>query len=751
MDLNKLLSIQEKCINDNPPACITQCPIHIDVKGFIEEIKKGNFEESYRILQKRMPFTRIIGQICDHPCENHCETSGNKKAISIHELEKAVVAYGKEAKIKSLPIPKINKNIAAIGAGISGITCAMDLNAKGYNVTIFEKENKLGGSLLKKTQITQEDIHEIERLGIEIKLNNEITAEKFKNVVEEYDAVFIGTGIWNEKLDVNKETLQTQNKKVFTGGKIVTENESVIQSVYTGRQAAVSIDRFVHNKSLTALREKEGPYKSKLEITTESDKILPRLEPENDIFTKEEAMREASRCLQCECHRCVKACVHLQKAKLDPKAYIRMINQNERIILGDHYGNKTINSCTECGLCGTVCPAGIDMSEIIRETRQSMVVKGKMPVSAHDFALKDMEFTNSKYFELIKHQPGFDSSKFVFYPGCQLSASYPDHVIKTYKYLMEKLDGGVGLYLGCCGAPADWAGRKDLYNDVVEKVKGNIKALGNLTIITACSTCFENFKNSLENVKIKSLWEIFDKEGLPEGTSNGNGKVLTIHDACSTRKENDIHESVRSIVKRMGYKVHEPDFTKETTKCCGFGGNLYFSNKALSREVSDERIKSTENDFLAYCAMCRDLFTLRGKNTYHILDLIFGDDKAKIPNAKVPTLSERRAGRMKLKKEMLEALWNEKFDVEDEYEDLNIIVSDSVRNKMEEQHILDGDIKKVIGHSESTKDSFFNPKNGHILGWDRLNNITFWVEYEKDQDAFKIVNAYSHRMEVKGV
>ena len=91
MDLEKLLSVQEKCINDNPPACNTECPIHVDVKGIILEIRKGNFEEAYRILKKRMPFTNIIGLVCDHPCENSCVTNIDGKAISIHELEKAAI------------------------------------------------------------------------------------------------------------------------------------------------------------------------------------------------------------------------------------------------------------------------------------------------------------------------------------------------------------------------------------------------------------------------------------------------------------------------------------------------------------------------------------------------------------------------------------------------------------------------------------------------------------------------------------
>ncbi|HEY8804689.1 MAG TPA: FAD-dependent oxidoreductase [Clostridium sp.] len=757
MDLDKLLSIQELCINDNPPACNTECPIHVDVKGFIGEIRKGDYDEAYRILKKRIPFINVIGLVCDHPCENSCVTNIDGNAISIHELEKAAVIYGGRAKIKKLPMPKVDKKIAVIGGGISGITCAYDLNQKGYDVYIYEKENGVGGSLLKmpgqtlNPKLMQEEIIKLEEQGIEIKLNQEITPEKLKSITLEYDAVYIGTGEWNEKFDVNEVTLQTKTEKKFVGGRIVSGRESVIQSVLTGRCAAVSIDRFVHKKSLTALREKEGAYKSILQVDIENEKISRRTEPENDTFTKEEAVSEALRCVQCECHKCVKACVHLQKEKLDPKAYIRTINQNERIILGDHYANKTINSCTECGLCGAVCPKSINMADIIKETRESMVSRNKMPISAHDFALKDMEFTNSKYFELIKHQPGKNNSKYVFYPGCQLSASYSEYVIKTYNYLMEKLDGGVGLYLGCCGAPAKWAGRQEQFNSSIEKIQSNLKQLGNPVVITACSTCFSNFGENLKNIKIKSLWEIFDENGLTLDSKSGTGKTLAVHDACTTRNESGIHESIRNIAKSLHYNIEEPRFTKEKTKCCGYGGLVYFTNKEFSKEVTEDRIKDSEHDFLAYCAMCRDLFVLKGKRTYHILDLIFGSGDVEISDMKVPTLSERRANRFKLKKELLENLWGEKMDIKNEYEDIKIVIEDELKGKMEDELILEGDIKRVIGYAEKTNNSFYNPETGHILAWRRFVNITFWVEYQKVNDTFNIISAYSHRMEVKGV
>ncbi len=90
---------------------------------------------------------------------------------------------------------------------------------------------------------------------------------------------------------------------------------------------------------------------------------------------------------------------------MSPKSYTRQINQNERIIMGTHYANKMINSCTMCGLCKEECFLNISMKDIIQETRESMVEKGKMPPSAHDFALKDMEFSNSERFSMVKTPP----------------------------------------------------------------------------------------------------------------------------------------------------------------------------------------------------------------------------------------------------------------------------------------------------------------------------------------------------------
>ena len=756
MDLEKLLAKRELCINDYPPSCVATCPIHIDVKGFMGQVQNGNFEKAYDILEKRMPMARVIARVCDHPCENACVRKDKGGSIAIGEIEKAIVEYGYHKNKKEFPVPSNNRKIAIIGGGISGLTCAIDLEKKGYSVTIYEKENRLGGRLNDLVgdtipeEILMEEIENIKKTRIKIKIETEISKFDIEKLKNEYEAIYIGTGKWESQLKIDSLTLATELEGIFAGGRIATKGDSIILSISTGRSAAISIDRYVQDTSITAYRENESSYKTKLEVDIRDLEEEPRIIPSSKIYSKEEAIKEARRCILCECAKCYKVCPHLQYEKIMPKEYIRKIHHNERIILGDRYANTTINSCMLCGLCKSVCPTDLDMAEIIRDTRRSMVEREKMPPSAHDFALKDMEFNRSEYFTLLKNQPGMNKSAFLFFPGCQLCSSYPQYVEKSYAYLMEALEGGVGLYLNCCGAPGEWAGREDLFQASIDKIHSDWESAGKPIIILACSTCYYMFKNYSPDIEIVNLWQIFSKKGLPPITRDGKGKRLVIHDSCTARDYSNIYDSIRDVASKLGYELIEPELTKKTTQCCGYGGLAYFANREFSNYATDQRIQEKEGEYLAYCAMCRDLFVSRGKKTLHILDLIFGEDIENLSMKKGPTFSERRDNRLKFKMSILDKFWGEKLDIKEEYSDLNLIIDERVKKLMDERLILEADIKKVIGHSEENQNLFLNTENNHYLAFRRILNVTYWVEYIKVEDYYKIITVYSHRMDVQG-
>jgi len=357
-----------------------------------------------------------------------------------------------------------------------------------------------------------------------------------------------------------------------------------------------------------------------------------------------------------------------------------------------------------------------------------------------------MEFSNSDHFFTVKPSDK-EKTEYLFYPGCQLSASYPEYVEKAYKYLITNIKEGVGLMLGCCGAPADWAGRLDLMEQSTERLKNAWINMGKPTFVLACSSCCAIFEKYLPDISYISLWEIFERYGLPETAKNGNNHVLTVHDACATRHNKNIHESLRNITHELGYEVHELKYSKEKTKCCGYGGLVYFANREQATDIVSDRINESDEDYLVYCAMCKDLFVEGGKRTFHILDLIFGENMDEIALKKMPNLSQRHANRAQLKKKMLKEFWNEELEMDLNLKN-NLVISDRISSIMEERFILVEDVDKVIEASKKTGERFFNPEDGSYLANLRIGNITCWVHYAEREDSFEVLSTYSHRMKV---
>ena len=785
MDLDAILEIGNQCIHSEPPVCVASCPVHMDVIGFITEIQKKDFVKAYKIMENRIPFARLIGKICDHPCETNCVRKNAGESIRISELEKIVVNLGYMPPKKPLPLPKNKGKVAVIGGGLSGLSAAIELDKKGYQVTIYEKSNRLGGSFWDyagkelELSVIEEELSIIEKKGIAVYYNTQVTADKLKEYFDQYDALYLGTASWEEKLNINPQTFQVNDTALFAGGKLQTDGDSLIYTYSTGKRAAVSIDRFINKTAMLASREREGIFQTKLDFKVDKVAASEPVEKTADIYLADEAVEEAKRCLKCQCNDCYNVCAHMQRFNITPDSYIRNINHNERIILGTHHANDMINACTECGLCKVVCPVDIGMQDIIHETRRSMVERGKMPQSAHDFALKDMNYSNSDYFSFVRKQPSKEASKelfyyptiafsgyarglykgsgktgYLFYPGCQLSSTHTDYIGDIYKHLVDVIkdkdaDNDVGLYLGCCGAPADWAGRNDLMNESVEKIRKAWEEMEEPTFILACSSCSATFKKYLPMIKTISLWEVLEKYGLPKIEVKPGRRVFNVHDACATRENASIHESIRNIVKTLGHTIEEFEFSKEKAKCCGYGGLVSYANKEQACDFVEDRKEESDHDILVYCAMCKDSIVKGNKRAYHILDLIYGNEIDQNEPQTMPTLSQRQNNRKRLKHTLLKEIWKEDDQMSAEINyDFTLHIPDEIVTIMEERFILLSDISKVIDNAIKNKERFFNPQTGQYLARLRIQNVTYWVKYEaKDTDIF-VKDAYSHRMEV---
>ena len=765
--MNKRLfeECDEKCLRDEPAACTARCPMHVDIASLAGEIVKGDYKNAYKVLEKRLPFAGIFAMICDHPCESACVRD---MPICVSNLERAAVTYGNAPKKRLVALSKKKGSIAIVGGGVSGISAAFELNKKGYHVTVYERSERLGGRIWDfeggriSRELIDEQLRLIDEMDVKLEFGRKIGISALGPLTNEFDAVYLGTGVWEEFLPVAPDTFQVLNSSVFAGGRLLG-SDSIIESVSTGKRAAISIERYTQKISMTASREREGSFKTPMRYNTAGIAPLPANELTGAIYTKEEAANEAGRCLQCRCNECIKACAHLRKFDMAPKAYARQILINDDVIMGTRYANTMINSCAMCGLCGEQCPQGIDMREIIREARASMVETGKMPPSVHDFALRDMEFCAGGSFFMVKNPPVADGGSerpqagYIFYPGCQLPASCPEHVEKAYRYLLSYKSGGVGLMLGCCGAPADWAGRRDMALENVERIRGAWEESGKPVFIMACTSCMNVFERYLPEIKIASLWEMIDDCGLPTAAiGRADGSALHIHDACGARHNGKVQDSVRRIVTDMGYQIKELRYSRDKTKCCGYGGMVFYANRDQAKDFVNDRIRESQedsnDDLIVYCAMCKDLFTNGGKRTFHILDLIFAEDPETYALKKMPSLSDRRANRAGLKKKLLRELWNECGDESSTGKTKlsipHVFFDTTVLDSMEERLILLEDVEDVLEYAWQTGQRFFNTEDDSFLAGFRKKNVTYWARWAEKEDGVHIINVYSHRMAI---
>lgn len=773
MDHKQVREQEARCIQEQPPACTAACPLHVDVRSMIAAIQKGYFAAAFTIFGKTVPFPLIISSICDHPCQRVCKRNEAGEAILINNLEQACVKFKGVIPKKNNRLPKKDKCVAVVGAGLSGLTAAFDLAQKGYQVTIYEESGRLGGRIWEfgaqqlPRGFIETDLAVLYELGVKVNLlasvsNVSLNGKSFDSMLQEYDSIYLGLGLRSvNDLQFNLQlredgfirtdaiTHATSHEKVFAGG--ASEHKvayySPINSMLAGRSAAISIDRFLQQASLTARREQEGPFTTRLYTDVQGipSQQVVSMTDEAQGYSPAEAVREAERCLQCQCLECVKVCEYLAHYGAYPKRYVREIYNNDSIVMGIHYSNRMVNSCALCGLCLEVCPVNFNMGEVCRAARESMVQKGKMPPSAHDFALRDMQFSNSDAFFLARHQPGLAASDFLFFPGCQLSASSPDYVEKIYAYLREKIDR-VGIILGCCGAPADWAGQQDVFKQTVQRLATEWNRMGKPRIITACSTCYRMFQDNLPDVPVESLWTLLDAIGLPEPHSREKPAMVCIHDPCTTRYSKDIQDSIRSILKKNGIQVEELDLSRNMTTCCGYGGLMSFANSEVADQVIKRRIGENTNDYLTYCAMCRDNFAAKGKRVLHILDLFYGAEQTDPAARKTPSYSQRHENRARLKAKLLQEVWGEK--VFDKDNAIRLIIPEQVSTLMEERMILVEDIQNTIKFAEKTGNKIQDKDTGRLIAHYRPVGVTYWVEYSLQDVGFYIHNVYSHRMEV---
>ncbi len=761
MDQPQLRELESRCIQEEQPFCTAACPIHVDVRAFMACLANGNVRDARKILDRTMPFPEIVGRLCDQPCRPFCKRGEIGDPLAIGRLEQYCVSTT-QTMVKLPKLPAKQGAVTIIGAGLSGMTAALDLMRKGRATTLITGSATLGGSLCRLPESTlpndalAQAAATLAGYGVVLRTATSLDPQAIEALIGHADAVYFD---WD---DVDPAllplpqgvpdplTLALGRDGCFAGGGTEAGHPfSVIQQVENGRRAALSIERFLQKVSLTAQRDKEGSCATRMVTVTTGHASLAAIVPSNPDsgYTAAEARAEASRCIRCECMECVKQCVYLRQYNEYPKTLVRKMYNNQAIVQGTRNANRMINACSLCGQCTVICPNDFPVAEVCRAARQDMVDSNHMPPSPHDFALEDMRFSQSEYCRLSRHQPGTSASRHLFYPGCQLAGSAPETVKKTYDLLASRLEGGVGLMLDCCGIPAHWAGQRQVFQQTLHHFKTEIERLGRPRVIVACSSCLSVFKEFAADIETISLWEVLDGLELPTDLPATPTAPLALHDPCTARRQQAMRASVRSLCAKLGLPIVEHAYNGELADCCGYGGLMQFSDQQLGRKAALVKAERSEQCGLAYCAMCRDNLAAAGRPVAHLLDYLFAASDGSDPLGRAnPGFSLRHENRARLKEQLLTDLWGETAASRPEHTALSLLVSPEVMDRLNSRHILEDEARKVIHHAEATGRYLINPANQHRLACLKPVRVTYWIEYEPTAAGYILHNGYSHRM-----
>ena len=207
------------CLGCKNPRCQQGCPIHTNIPEVIRLLKDNKLNEAGRMLFENNPLTTVCSLICNHEnqCEGHC-VRGIKGAPVHFSVIENYISSAYASQMTHGPAEPNGKRVAIIGSGPAGLTIAVILARYGYDVTIFESHDKIGGVLrygipefrLPKSVLDDFEYRHLRLKDIKVRPNTDVgKALKVDDLFRDgYKAIFIGTGVWRPNtLKIKGESL----------------------------------------------------------------------------------------------------------------------------------------------------------------------------------------------------------------------------------------------------------------------------------------------------------------------------------------------------------------------------------------------------------------------------------------------------------------------------------------------------------------------------------------------------------------
>ncbi len=190
--------------------CSSECPAGTDVPGYLDQLRKGDYDAAAKIILRYNPMPMLTSRICPHPCQDKCNQCEHGDSVNIHGMERSlgdyILAHADE--YYKAPEKCTGKKAAVIGAGPGGLAAAFYLRQAGNEVTVYDRMEKAGGVLyygiphyrLPKHYV-EDFTKALEGMGITFRMGvnvgEDVTVEQLD---QKYDALYFGTGAWKQPI-----------------------------------------------------------------------------------------------------------------------------------------------------------------------------------------------------------------------------------------------------------------------------------------------------------------------------------------------------------------------------------------------------------------------------------------------------------------------------------------------------------------------------------------------------------------------
>ena len=321
-------------VGDCLSPCHRLCPLQLNIPAMIRQIEAGRLDEAITTMRQALPLAGVLGRLCHHPCEQGCRRGDFDEPAAIREMERFLTEHdfkqdSRQARVCLSDHPAPGKQfVVVVGAGPSGLTAAHDLARRGHAVTVMDRQAKPGGRLRDVPEdelpaaVLEAEIALLAGMGIDFKTGIELGNQvSLAGLRRGFDAILITVGELAEgdsrklglppagaALKADLSTCRAGLPNVFAAGACVKPVKQVVRAMAEGRAGAECVHQYLlgqpprrPGKPFSSImgRLEPGELREFLRAAGQEQSASPCARCSG--MKRDEALREASRCLHCDC------------------------------------------------------------------------------------------------------------------------------------------------------------------------------------------------------------------------------------------------------------------------------------------------------------------------------------------------------------------------------------------------------------------------------------------------------------------